>query len=106
MFKEREGAGMKKLWSIFTDDMEHCFYTGSTDIERHHVFNSYNRNRSEKYGFVIPLRRDLHPNGVMADDNWQNLDLHLKQECQKHYEKYIGTRYEFMKEFGRNWLDD
>ena len=34
-----EGGGLmaKKLWSIFTDDMDKCFMTGRYDgIERHH----------------------------------------------------------------------
>ena len=106
MFEEREDTSMKELWSIFTDDMDHCPYTKSPYVERHHVFGSFNRKRCEKYGFVIPLRHDLHPNGVMANDNWQKLDLHLKQECQRYYEKHIGTREQFMQEFGRNWLDD
>lgn len=42
---------MKRLWSIFTEDMDHCFYTGSNVVERHHIFygmggekRSYARN--------------------------------------------------------------
>lgn len=26
----------KKLKSIFTDDMEQCYFSGSNDVERHH----------------------------------------------------------------------
>ena len=50
---------MKKLKSIFTDDMNHCFFTGSPTAERHHVFGAFNRARCEKYGFIIPLRLAL-----------------------------------------------
>ena len=46
----------KKLWSVFTDDMDHCYFTGTYPVERHHIFGSSNRKNSEKYGFVIPLR--------------------------------------------------
>lgn len=28
----------KKLWSVFTDDMDHCYFTGSPYVERHHIF--------------------------------------------------------------------
>lgn len=95
---------MKRLNSIFTDDMDHCFFTGSPDVERHHVFGGFNRKRSEQYGFIIPLRKDLHPNGVFAGKQAKKLDLYMKQECQEWYEKNIGTREQFIQEFGRNWL--
>ena len=96
---------MKQLKSIFTDDMEHCMFTGSNVVERHHVFGSFNRERSEKYGFIAPLRPDLHPNGVHANpDLSTRVDIALKQTCQKWYEENVGTREEFIAEFGRNYL--
>lgn len=103
---------MKKLWSIFTDNMNRCIFTGHEDpagtacprIERHHVFGGYNRARSEKYGYIAPLLGELHPNGVKAPKEWQEIDGHLKRACQQHYEKYHGTREEFIREFGRSWL--
>lgn len=95
---------MKKLWSIFTDDMDHCIFTGSDKVERHHCYGGYNRTKSEKYGYVVPLRADLHPNGAQAGENWKEIDTYLKQECQKDYEKNHGTREQFIEEFGRNYL--
>lgn len=95
---------MKRLNSIFTDDMDHCYFTGSADIERHHVFGGFNRKRSERYGFIIPLRKDLHPNGVFAGKRAKELDIYMKQECQKWYEKNVGTREDFIAEFGRSYL--
>lgn len=96
---------MKKLKSIFTSDMDHCVFTGSPYIERHHVFGGYNRARSEKYGFIAPLRYDLHPNGIKADpEHKKEIDAYLKQQCQEYYENNIGTRDEFIEEFGRNYL--
>lgn len=73
---------MKKLWSVFTDDMDHCYFTGSAPIERHHIFGGANRKISEKYGFVIPLRPDLHPNGVFAGEDAHRMDINLKQMAQ------------------------
>lgn len=95
---------MKKLWSVFTDDMEHCFYTGSAPVERHHIFGAAYRKKSESYGFVIPLRPDLHPNGACAGKDASDIDNQLKRMAQKYYEAHYGTREEFTKEFGKNYL--
>lgn len=96
----------KKLKSIFTDDMDTCIFTGSSTVERHHVFGGANRKRSEKYGFIVPLRPDLHPNGVYfirTDENLK-IDKYLKSKCQKWYEENIGTRDNFIREFGKSIL--
>lgn len=94
----------KKLWSIFTDDMDSCMITGTSPVERHHVFGGANRSRSEKYGFIAPLRPDLHPNGVRAGEAAKSLDMVLKTRCQRYYEEFHGTREDFIKEFGKSWL--
>lgn len=79
---------MKKLHSIFTDDMDRCIFTGSPEVERHHVFGGYNRKRSEIYGFIAPLRYDLHPNGARVNPKYKDVvDTCLKQKCQEYYEK-------------------
>ena len=97
---------MKRLTSALTDDMDRCFFTGSPVVERHHIFGGVNRKKSEKYGFVVPLRPDLHPNGVNFKRTLENMkiDLFLKQEAQTHYEESIGSREDFRKEFGKSWL--
>ena len=65
---------MKILWSVFTDDMDHCYFTGSAPVERHHIFGGNpNRKYSEKYGFVIPLRPDLHPMAQVPERTQQRL---------------------------------
>lgn len=98
---------MKKLSSVFTEDMDHCYFTGTAPVERHHIFGGANRKLSEKYGFVVPLRPDLHPNGAMATWTKQlnDLDIYLKRQAQIYYEKHYGTREDFRREFGRrSWL--
>lgn len=94
----------KRLWSALTDNMDCCIYTGSHKVERHHIFGGANRRRSEKYGFVVPLRPDYHPNGVHFDPKNGDIDTDLKQAAQRYWEEYIGTREDFRKEFGRSWL--
>lgn len=94
----------KKLFSVFTDDMDHCMFTGNAPVERHHVFGGCNKARSEKYGFIAPLRPDLHPNGVFAGQAAKMVDTRLKTMAQTYYEEHFGTREEFIKEFGKSYL--
>lgn len=97
----------KRLHSIFTEDMDHCIFTGSPYVERHHVFPGVaNRPKCEKYGFVAPLRYDLHPNGARFSPTPENknIDLFLRRRCQRWYETNIGSREDFIKEFGKSWL--
>lgn len=94
----------KKLWSVLTDDMDHCMYTGSNVVERHHVFGASNKGNSEKYGFIAPLRPDLHPNGVHAGQSAKLVDIELKTRCQRYFEEHYGTREEFREIFGKSWL--
>lgn len=95
---------MKKLYSVFTEDLDRCMFTGTAPVERHHIFGASNRKRSEKYGFVVPLRPDLHPNGVFAGKEVKEVDIRLKTMAQEYYESHYGTREEFIKEFGRSYL--
>ena len=82
----------KRLESIFTNDMNHCMFTGSCDVE--------------EYRFIAPLRRDLHQNGRFSVHQNPNgkLDIYLKQQCQRYYEEHYGTREEFRQEFRKNYL--
>lgn len=98
---------MKRLHSVFTEDMDHCMFTGSAPVERHHIFYSMGggmRELCEKYGFIAPLRPDLHPNGVFAGQTAKAVDLKLKTMSQEYYEKHYGTREQFIKEFGKSYL--
>lgn len=94
----------KRLKSVFTDDMDHCYFTGSCVVERHHIFGGPYRKKSERYGFVIPLRPDYHPNGVHFNRTHGDVDGSLKRMAQTYYEEHIGTREEFREEFGKSWL--
>jgi hypothetical protein len=56
---QRASGRPKKLWSIFTEDMDHCMYTGVYGVERHHIFSHTSREieLSEDYGFIAPRDR-------------------------------------------------
>lgn len=99
----------KKLTSVFTDDMDHCMFTGSNVVERHHIFSQKGggvRELCEKYGFVVPLRPDLHPNGVFAGQSAKLVDLRLKTMAQEYYEEHYGTREDFRREFRKSYLEE
>lgn len=106
--KRKRETMAKKLWSIFTKDMNTCFYTGSNQVERHHCIgkNKHNKELCELYGYIVPICRELHPNGANCQhsDRTIAIDLELKQACQKDYEEKHGTRTDFIKEFGRSYL--
>lgn len=95
---------MKKLFSVFTGDMDHCMFTGTSPVERHHIFGGSNKKNSEKYGFIAPLRPDLHPNGVFAGKDAKEIDTYLKRKAQEYYEQNIGTREQFVAEFSKSYL--
>lgn len=92
---------MKKLWSIFTDDMDHCMYTGQYGVERHHVFSHTSRERKlcEKYGFIAPLAPSLHSNGVHAGRWAAFVDKNLRRRCKEYYIAHYGTEEQFREEF-------
>lgn len=83
-----------------------CYITHSTvGLHQHHIYGGANRNTSEKQGFWVWLRYDLHNlsrDGVHSDNR---LNLKLKQDCQKEFEK-THSREEFVKLIGKNFLDD
>ena len=45
-----------------------------------------------------------HHTGNTGVHHNRELDLRLKRSCQRYYEKRIGMREEFIKEFRRSYL--
>lgn len=81
-----------------------CYLCGATSwLERHHVFGGPYRTKSDNYGYVVDLCHYCHnepPNGV--HHNKANMDK-LRRIFQRKFEE-TGTREEFIREFGRNYL--
>lgn len=93
--------------SILQTEKE-CFFTKAKNgLHKHHIFNSYNRDNSEKYGLWVWLRWDRHIENspYRTPHNDSGVDLYLKRLAQQAFEK-THTRKEFMDIFGRNYLDD
>ena len=85
-----------------------CFFCKTTqNLHRHHVlYGSSNRKQAEKNGFTVYLCLNNHTNGGEAVHRNPNgpLDWYLKELAQKYWEENNGTREEFIKTFGRNYL--
>ena len=93
--------------SVLQGKVKECYITGSTDnIEKHHCFFGVkNRTTSDKYGFFVYLTAEMHrgTNGVHGI-NGHELDMKLKQDCQRQFEADGHTREEFVALIGKNYL--
>lgn len=91
----------RERFSVFTEDLSHCSYCGGTyQLTKHEIFEGRNRQNSMKYGFVLPLCLECHrkiQDDLEFSDKW-------KRKSQEYFEKNIGTKEEFIKKFGRNYL--
>lgn len=86
---------------------DECWVCGArNNLHTHHCYYGVkNRKISDREGFIVRLCL-LHHEGTdgVHGKNGHELDLRLKQECQKAYEEY-HTRDDFVKLIGRNYLD-
>lgn len=91
--------------SIMQTEKE-CYISGRIDwLEEHHIFGGANRKNSEKYGLKVYLNHHWHnepPNGAHHNKALMDKLHHAGQEA---FERVHGTRQEFIKIFGRNYLD-
>jgi len=106
--KKTEGA----YFSIFTgSNMSVCAITGDKSkknlhVDVHHIFAGPYKAASEKRGFVIPLRHDYHVGTNYAIHEDRSFSESVKYACAKYYvENGLGTKEDFIKEFGR-WPQD
>jgi len=83
-----------------------CFFTGDPNVDRHEVYFGSNRQVSIKNGLYVYLRHDRHiaDSPFATPHNNREIDLYLKRVCQEKYELDVGTREEFMKLIGKNYL--
>lgn len=91
--------------SILQDKRE-CYISGRTDwLEEHHIFGGANRKNSERYGLKVHLNHWWHnepPDGV--HHNAENMER-LHKVGQEAFERVHGSRGDFIRIFGRNYLD-
>lgn len=90
--------------SIMQDEKV-CYVTGSTyNLDCHHCIHGSNRKKADKLGLTVWLRHDVHMSLHSRQKPFQHLDDQLKIEAQRAYEDQIGTREDFIRDFGRNYL--
>lgn len=95
---------MAKIKSVLVEDMENCMVCGRPYAECHHVFfGSYQKTACTKRKLYVPLCYEHHKGNQSPHMN-REIDLEYKMMAQKYYEENIGTREEFMIEFGKNYL--
>ena len=85
-----------------------CGANGYADpLDRHHIFGGSNRKKSERYGLVVDLcHHDCHIFGMYAAHNNKDTMRMLHEYGQrKAMEEQNWTTEDFIREFGRNYLD-
>lgn len=104
---EKKKKRMKHPKSILNTQKGICFIMGTpAKTERHHIFGGPNRKHSERYGLTVELcpycrresRHSAHQDGMI------NHVLH--EMGQRAFEEKIGSREEFIKIFGKNYLEE
>lgn len=95
--------------SIIQEDKSFCYLCGRNGngdpLEEHHVFGGPNRRLSENDGLKVYLCGETcHRNGKYAAHRNSDTSFLLKMKAQEAWEHKFGTREEFMKRYGRNYL--
>lgn len=83
-----------------------CYITGDTRyLEVHHLFPGCRRAASDRLGLWIWLRHDWHTGTPYAVHSDRTLHKRLQREGQRAFEARY-SRAEWMKEMGKNYLED
>lgn len=101
-YKSKKLARLEKnRYSVFYEDLSVCMNCGSTyQPTKHEIFEGRNRVNSMVYGFVLPLCLNCHQR--LQEDN--SFNKKWKRKAQSYFEKYIGTREDFINIFRRNYI--
>ena len=92
---------MRKHKSKLKTD-ENCIICNSPYAEEHHCLHgTANRKKADQYGLTVYLCHTCH---MRIHDGDREKDLHLIRLAQLYFENHIGTRADFIKEFGKNYL--
>lgn len=90
--------------SIMQDHKE-CYVTGcSKGLHKHHIYGGANRDTSERMGFWVWLKWNVHMDLHDHRHPFETLQQDLREECQRRFEEMGGTREEFMRLIGRSYL--
>jgi hypothetical protein len=88
-------------------DMSRCIICDSPYVEWHHVYPSDRRPISDREGCVVPLCH-AHHQGKYSVHHERKLDLWVKRDCQRRWERREGIdepdHETFIRLFGCNYL--
>lgn len=92
--------------SIISDEYK-CFVCKTPfNLHKHHIYGGYGRRGlSEKYGcwcYLCARHHNMSECGVHRDSV---LNLKLRRLCQEKLEQSGWTREQFIKTFGRSYID-
>lgn len=90
-------------WSILQGEERQCYFCLSPYVEYHHIYFASLRKISDKHHFTVWLCHTHHTGSLDSVHRNRQMDLTLKQACQKKYEE-THTREEFMRLIGRSYL--
>lgn len=87
-------------------EVKECWICHTTqNLESHHCLHgSANRKMAEKYGLKVWLCHEHHTGDTGVHFN-KDRDDFFKRYAQAYYEEHFGTREDFIRDFGRNYLD-
>lgn len=86
-----------------------CGANGALDkLDRHEVFGGHYREKSKRLGlWVLLCHHECHIFGPLAAHNNASTALRLKQDAQRSaMEAYGWSTEDFIREFGKNYLED
>lgn len=86
-----------------------CGANGALDkLDRHEIFGGPYREKSKRLGlWVLLCHHECHIFGTQAAHNNASTALQLKQEAQRRAMEAYGWSTEgFIREFGKNYLED
>lgn len=108
MFPKKETKKKRRSHpeSILGSRKGRCYLCGKyTKTEVHHIFGgTANRTLSEDYGLKVDLCLECHQFGKHAVHKDPAVQDELHKQGQEAFEEQIGSRTEFIKIFGRNYL--
>ena len=93
---------------IDRDKKGQCFICGKTGYtERHHIYyGSANRKYSEQYGLTVYLSPECHRTSDIAVHRNKEVRITLQRIGQREFEEKCGSREQFVKTFGKNYLEE
>lgn len=92
--------------SVLVDDIKHCFICKAPNPQMHHCYFGAKRKIADKYKFIIPLCYLHHTGSKDSPHQNREIDLVYKRMAQRYYESELGTRSDFIKEFGKSYIDE